>query len=167
MQLETTELLLRLAVSLVLGALIGLDRRKRSKPAGVRTMALVSLGSATFTLIAVTGMIEIATLHVATMGRMPGFEAAIRFDVSRVIAGIVGGIGFLGAGAIIQSRGRVQGMTTASGIWMTSAIGVATGLGQYVLALAATFLAFVVLVLLRRTFEEQPDTDQKNITPKD
>ena len=68
---------------------------------------------------------------------------------------IVGGIGFLGAGAIIQSRGKVQGMTTASGIWMTAAIGVATGLGQYTLALAATFLAYIVLVLLRRTVEEE------------
>ncbi|MEE2912924.1 MAG: MgtC/SapB family protein, partial [Planctomycetota bacterium] len=70
-------------------------------------------------------------------------------------AGIVGGIGFLGAGAIIQSRGKVQGMTTASGIWMTAAIGVATGLGQYALALAATFLAYIVLVLLRRAVEEE------------
>jgi putative Mg2+ transporter-C (MgtC) family protein len=83
----------------------------------------------------------------------------VRLDTSRVIAGIVGGIGFLGAGAIIQSRGRVQGMTTASGIWMTAAIGVATGLGQYTLALAATFLAYVVLVLLRRTVEDATNSN--------
>ena len=79
----------------------------------------------------------------------------LRLDTSRVIAGIVGGIGFLGAGAIIQSRGRVQGMTTASGIWMTAAIGVAVGLGQYTLAFCATLLAFIILVLLRRSVEEE------------
>ena len=88
-----------------------------------------------------------------------GINAVVRLDTSRVIAGIVGGIGFLGAGAIIQSRGRIQGMTTASGIWMTAAIGVSVGLGMYVLSLAATFLAFVVLVLLRRSFEGEEDSE--------
>lgn len=145
MVISTQEMLLRLVVALVLGAVIGLDRRLRSKPAGLRTMSLVSLGSATFTLVGVTAMLQLASAEQAA-----GIEAMVRLDTSRVIAGIVGGIGFLGAGAIIQARGRVQGMTTASGIWMTAAIGVSVGLGQYVLALAATFLAFLVLVLLRR-----------------
>lgn len=150
MVISTQEMLLRLVVALVLGAVIGLDRRMRSKPAGLRTMSLVSLGSATFTLVGVTAMLQLASAEQAA-----GFEAMVRLDTSRVIAGIVGGIGFLGAGAIIQARGRVQGMTTASGIWMTAAIGVSVGLGQYVLALASTFLAFLVLVLLRRQFSDE------------
>ncbi len=83
----------------------------------------------------------------------------VRLDTSRVIAGIVGGIGFLGAGAIIQSRGRVQGMTTASGIWMTAAIGVSVGLGQYALAFASTFLAYIVLVILRRQITNETDEE--------
>jgi putative Mg2+ transporter-C (MgtC) family protein len=149
MNLGTTEMLLRLVLALVLGGLIGLDRRLHSKPAGLRTMSLVSLGSATFTLVGVSAMFQLASAEQAA-----GIEAMVRLDTSRVIAGIVGGIGFLGAGAIIQSRGRVQGMTTASGIWMTASIGVATGLGQYILALAATFLAYIVLVLLRQSTED-------------
>ncbi|MDP6542126.1 MAG: MgtC/SapB family protein [Phycisphaerales bacterium] len=148
MEVETLEMFLRLVVALVLGGLIGLNRRIYGKPAGLRTMALVSLGSATFTLIGVNAMIQLASAEHAA-----GFDAMVRLDTSRVIAGIVGGIGFLGAGAIIQARGRVQGMTTASGIWMTAAIGVASGLGQFTLALASTFLAFIVLVVLRRSIE--------------
>ena len=155
MHVGTPELLLRLVLALVLGALIGLDRRLRSKPAGLRTMSLVSLGSATFTLVGLTAMMQLVEAEQGA-----GFEAMVRLDTSRVIAGIVGGIGFLGAGAIIQSRGRVQGLTTASGIWMTAAIGVATGLGQYVLALSATFLAYVVLVLLRRNYDDEKVTKE-------
>ncbi len=150
MNVAPSEIMIRLLLAAVLGALIGLDRRLRSKPAGLRTMSLVSLGSATFTLVGVSAMVQLATVEQAA-----GIEAMVRLDTSRVIAGIVGGIGFLGAGTIIQSRGRVQGMTTASGIWMTAAIGVAIGLGQFLLAFSATFLAFVILVVLRRNSEEE------------
>jgi len=152
MEISTLEMLLRLVVALVLGGLIGLNRRIYRKPAGLRTMSLVSLGSATFTLIGVTAMLQLTSAEQAA-----GFDVLVRLDTSRVIAGIVGGIGFLGAGAIIQSRGRVQGMTTASGIWMTAAIGVASGLGQYTLALAATFLAFIVLVVLRKSMDNSDE----------
>jgi len=150
MNITPSEIMIRLLLAAVLGAFIGLDRRLRSKPAGLRTMSLVSLGSATFTLVGVSAMVQLATVEQAA-----GIEAMVRLDTSRVIAGIVGGIGFLGAGTIIQSRGRVQGMTTASGIWMTAAIGVAIGLGQFLLAFSATFLAFVILVVLRRNSEEE------------
>lgn len=152
MEISTLEMVLRLVVALVLGGLIGLNRRFYRKPAGLRTMSLVSLGSATFTLIGVTAMLQLTHAEQAA-----GFDVLVRLDTSRVIAGIVGGIGFLGAGAIIQSRGRVQGMTTASGIWMTAAIGVASGLGQYTLALAATFLAFIVLVVLRKSMDSSDE----------
>ncbi len=150
MTITTQELIIRLVLAAVLGAIIGLDRRLHSKPAGLRTMSLVSLGAATFTLVGVSAMLQLVNAE-----QEAGLQQMLRLDTSRVIAGIVGGIGFLGAGAIIQSRGRVQGMTTASGIWMTAAIGVAVGLGQYALAFCATFLAFVILVLLKRSFEEE------------
>ena len=150
MTVTTQELIIRLVLAAVLGAIIGLDRRLHSKPAGLRTMSLVSLGAATFTLVGVSAMLQLVNAE-----QEAGLQQMLRLDTSRVIAGIVGGIGFLGAGAIIQSRGRVQGMTTASGIWMTAAIGVAVGLGQYALAFCATFLAFVILVLLKRSFEEE------------
>ena len=150
MTLTTQEILIRLFLAAILGAVIGWDRRLHSKPAGLRTMSLVSLGSATFTLIGISAMLQLTNAEQAA-----GIDVLVRLDTSRVIAGIVGGIGFLGAGAIIQSRGKVQGMTTASGIWMTAAIGVATALGQYTLAFAATFLAFIILVLLRRSLDDE------------
>ncbi|MBI69598.1 MAG: magnesium transporter MgtC [Phycisphaerae bacterium] len=149
MTITTQELIIRLVLAAILGAIIGLDRRLHSKPAGLRTMSLVSLGAATFTLVGISAMLQLVNAE-----QEAGLQQMLRLDTSRVIAGIVGGIGFLGAGAIIQSRGRVQGMTTASGIWMTAAIGVAVGLGQYALAFCATFLAFVILVLLKRSVEE-------------
>ncbi|MEE2819729.1 MAG: MgtC/SapB family protein [Planctomycetota bacterium] len=150
MTITTQELIIRLVLAAILGAIIGLDRRIHSKPAGLRTMSLVSLGAATFTLVGISAMLQLVNAE-----QEAGLNQMVRLDTSRVIAGIVGGIGFLGAGAIIQSRGRVQGMTTASGIWMTAAIGVAVGLGQYVLAFCATLLAFVILVLLKRSVEEE------------
>ena len=152
MTLTTQEILIRLFLAAILGAVIGWDRRLHSKPAGLRTMSLVSLGSATFTLIGISAMLQLTNAEQAA-----GIDALVRLDTSRVIAGIVGGIGFLGAGAIIQSRGKVQGMTTASGIWMTAAIGVATGLGQYTLAFAATLLAFIILVLLRQSLDDETE----------
>jgi putative Mg2+ transporter-C (MgtC) family protein len=154
MQLPEWEMIVRLVLALVLGAFIGLDRRLRSKPAGLRTMSLVSLGAATFTLVGVSAMQQLAFAEQSA-----GLETMVRLDTSRVIAGIVGGIGFLGAGAIIQSRGKIQGMTTASGIWMTAAIGVSVGLGLYLLAFSATFLAYVVLVLLRRQYTDETDEE--------
>ena len=149
MTITTQELIIRLVLAAALGGIIGLDRRLHSKPAGLRTMSLVSLGAATFTLVGISAMLQLVTAE-----QEAGLQQMLRLDTSRVIAGIVGGIGFLGAGAIIQSRGRVQGMTTASGIWMTAAIGVAVGLGQYTLAFCATFLAFFILVLLKRSVAE-------------
>jgi len=150
MTITTQELIIRLVLAAILGAIIGLDRRIHSKPAGLRTMSLVSLGAATFTLVGISAMLQLVNAE-----QEAGLNQMVRLDTSRVIAGIVGGIGFLGAGAIIQSRGRAQGMTTASGIWMTAAIGVAVGLGQYALAFCATFLAFIILVLLKRSVEEE------------
>ncbi len=152
MALSSTDIALRLIVALILGGLIGYDRRKHGKPAGLRTLSLVALGSATFTVVGIEAMLQLATAEAEA-----GIEAAVRLDTSRVIAGIVGGIGFLGAGAIIQGRGRVQGMTTASGIWVTAAVGVASGLGQFLIAAITTVLAMAVLVLLRRSSAEDEE----------
>lgn len=119
------EMVLRLFVALLIGAIAGCDRERRGKPAGLKTFALVSLGAATFTLIS----LEMISDSVALGGR--------GFDPLRLVAGIAGGIGFLGAGTIIHSGGDVEGITTAAGIWIVGAIGVACGAGYYVIALMA------------------------------
>jgi putative Mg2+ transporter-C (MgtC) family protein len=141
------EIILRLVLSVILGAMIGYNRSRHNKPAGLRTMALISLGSAAFTLIGIEAVMQLSMLQTGEENLTSGVSKMINLDSSRIIAGIVGGVGFLGAGAIIQSRGRVQGMTSAASIWVTSTIGVSAGLGLYVLAMTITFIAFIVLTL--------------------
>jgi len=142
-----TEIILRLVLAVVLGGVIGFNRSRHNKPAGLRTMALISLGSAAFTLIGIEAVIQLSQLQTGIDSLTSGVSSSINLDSSRIIAGIVGGVGFLGAGAIIQSKGRVQGMTSAASIWVTSTIGVSVGLGLYLLATTITFIAFVVLIM--------------------
>lgn len=119
-----------LLVSLVLGTLLGWERQADRKPAGLRTHALVCLGS---TLFILTGRHAAETL---------GGSA----DPTRVLHGIVAGVGFLGAGAILrQSSGSVIGLTTAASIWVVAAIGAAAGVEAYLLAVVAAALALIVL----------------------
>ena len=124
------EVLLRMTLAAVLGAMIGWDREAQSKAAGVRTHMLVSLGAAVFIL---------ATIE---MVQLSGAKGA---DPTRVIEGIVTGIGFLGAGQIIQSRATVSGVTTAAGIWVVGSVGVACGGGYYPLAVLTTVFVLVIL----------------------
>lgn len=142
-----TEIILRLVLAVVLGGVIGFNRSRHNKPAGLRTMALISLGSAAFTLIGIEAVIQLSQLQTGIDSLTSGVSSSINLDSSRIIAGIVGGVGFLGAGAIIQSKGRVQGMTSAASIWVTSTIGVSVGLGLYLLATTITFIAFVILIM--------------------
>ncbi|MEQ6204885.1 MgtC/SapB family protein [Sulfitobacter sp. HNIBRBA2951] len=124
--------LARLACALAAGAVLGLDREVRRRRIGIRTYMMVSLGAALFTIIS----IEMARDMVA---------AGLPSDPSRVIQGLVGGLGFLGAGAIIQGDNRVGGMVTAASLWVAGAVGLAAGLGYGVLSLVAALLAASVL----------------------
>ncbi len=154
------EILLRLALAVILGAVIGFNRKRHSKPAGLRTMALISLGCATFTLIGIEAVIQLAALQAGAESLTSSVVSGVNLDSSRIIACIVGGVGFLGAGAIIQSRGKIQGMTSAASIWVTATIGVSVGLGLYMLAVATTFLAFIVLISNRcGGHEEESEED--------
>lgn len=124
----------RIVVALVLGGLIGFDREVRNKPAGVRTHMLVAAGAALFIVVAVLLSQGLETL---------GTEAA-RIDVSRIAAGIVAGVGFLGAGAIITRHDRVSGLTTAAGLWITAAIGTAIGFGLWIIGIGSTVAVLIV-----------------------
>lgn len=141
--------LLRLLAACLCGALIGWNRERRDKPAGLRTHMLVSLGAATF----MVGGLD----YMESMPLEP--PQWIQLDPFRIIAGIIGGIGFLGAGSIIQSRGEVRGLTTAASIWISSAIGIACGMGFFGLAVMAVVLAVLTLsgvgALERRFFVEE------------
>ncbi|MEP7307867.1 MAG: MgtC/SapB family protein [Acidobacteriota bacterium] len=124
-----TDPLLRLLLATVLGAAIGLEREYRQKPAGLRTNILIAVGSALFTLM---------SIQLAHGGGTP----------DRIASQIVTGVGFLGGGAILRSRTSVHGMTTAATIWVNAAIGMAAGAGEFVMAIAATAITLVVLVIL-------------------
>lgn len=126
---------MRLGSAMLMAAVLGFERQMHNKPAGLRTHMLVSLGSAMFTLV---------TLQLAA-GQFNEFTN-VRLDPIRTVAGIVGGIGFLGAGTILQSRGNVEGITTAAALWIMAAVGTACGAGYYVEAAIATALTFVAVV---------------------
>lgn len=120
------QMLLRLVAAVLLGALVGFERERKGKPAGVRTHGMVCLGAALFTLVSLYGF--------GPSG-----------DPSRVAAMIVSGIGFLGAGAILHQRESVHGLTTAASLWVTAAIGLATGVGMVSMSLVTTILVFLLL----------------------
>ena len=120
---------LGLLFAVVLGGAIGLEREINGKPAGLRTNIIICLGAATFTLVA----------------QRLGLELDAPDAPGRVAAGIVAGVGFLGAGALIQEGSGIHGLTTAASIWLVASIGVACGMGYYLLAALTTFLALVAL----------------------
>ena len=125
------------------GGLVGLERYIHEKPAGMRTNILICLGACIFTIIS------------------KNIEGA---DPGRIAAQIVTGIGFLGAGAIIHGVGGVQGLTTAAGIWVVAAIGMACGSGMYLMAFGSTALSLAVLLLLQ-PIEKKMDKLHKNSQP--
>lgn len=120
------ELLIRLFSAGLIGAVIGYEREFRGKGAGVRTHLLVALGACLFMIIS-----------------QYGFPDAVKFDAARIAAGVVGGLGFLGGGIIMKTSNHVSGLTTAAGIWVTGAIGLALGSGLYGMAI----LCVVILML--------------------
>lgn len=125
----------RLLLALALGTVMGLERELRGKPAGLRTVILITVGAALFTEGSLLAAAEI--LNEQTQA-----------DPARIAAQIVSGVGFLGAGTIIVHRGGVEGLTTAATLWVAAAIGLSVGLGAYVVAVGATLLVLVTLVAL-------------------
>ena len=124
------ELIERLCLAVVLGAVLGFEREWRQKDAGLRTNILIAMGSALFTLMSID------------------LSASSGGDATRIAAQIVTGIGFLGAGAIMRTGAGIRGLTTAAMIWVNAAIGVACGGGEYRLAVIATVITLVVLLVM-------------------
>ena len=129
--IEYAEISLRLFLSVIAGGLIGLEREIVHRPAGIRTHMLVSLGSALFVLVTIE---------------------ALPYEAARIIAGVATGIGFLGAGTIFKAKDEVHGLTTAASIWAVSAVGLAIGLGYYLMTAVAVVLVLMVLQLNKIEF---------------
>jgi putative Mg2+ transporter-C (MgtC) family protein len=132
--LSDLELIIRLLVSVLLGGIIGFERERSHKPAGFRTHIFVCMGACLFT------MASFYLLPTDIIGS---------FDATRIAAGVVAGISFIGAGSIIALRGDVKGLTTAASLWVTAAIGLIVGLGNYILPIITTIIAYVILRLDR------------------
>lgn len=135
---EDSVYLLRLVLAMILGGLVGLERQTRGRQAGMRTNILVCLGSAAI----------IVAFQKLSVGFDMAAETAIRMDPARAAAGVITGIGFLGAGTIVKSKNFVRGLTTAASIWVVSSIGVTVGLGEYIIATALTLLVLAALYVL-------------------
>lgn len=133
-EISTTSAVFRMVLSLILGSFVGFERKSKGQIAGLRTFALISLG-------ATLAMILSIYVPQEYMGLKNG-------DPGRIAAQVITGIGFLGAGAIIQMKGSVRGLTTAAGIWMVATIGMAVGVGMYMVSIVATALILVILLLL-------------------
>lgn len=139
----------RLVVSMVLGALVGAERKRKGQIAGVRTFALISMGACLAMLLS----IYVPQVYLGLKNGDPG----------RIAAQVITGVGFLGGGAMIHMKGSVRGLTTAAGIWMTAAIGMAVGVGMYWCSFIATVLILVTLVVFE-SVEHKRNMGQENRT---
>ncbi|MDB6048518.1 MAG: methyltransferase [Pseudomonas sp.] len=130
---QLTRIVVRLLIAAILGGMLGFEREQKGKAAGMRTHMLVSTGAALFVLV-------------------PAIAGSGASDISRVVQGIVAGIGFLGAGTILKGHesdtASVKGLTTSAGLWMTAAIGVSAGMGREATAVLSALLALIVLALM-------------------
>jgi len=133
---ENISALIRLLAAFFLGSIIGMERERRSRSAGLRTHILVCVGSALFMIV---------SIYIYDIYKN---EASV--DPSRIAAGVVTGVGFLGGGTILRGEGETRGLTTAASIWVSSAIGLAVGCGFFGAALATTVIAFVTLSFLKK-----------------
>ncbi len=135
MNIEYWEILIRLFLAIILGGMIGFERERLKRPAGFRTHVLVCAGSALIMMVSAYGF-------SGQIGE--GFEV----DPGRIAAGVVTGIGFIGAGTILQQRGSIRGLTTAATIWVVSGVGLAVGIGFYLGAIITTIFVLGSLLLL-------------------
>lgn len=128
-----SDIIIRLGAAAILGGIVGFERDLHHKVAGLRTHALVALGSALFMIVSIQVFEQ--------------YKGMTQVDPSRIAAQVVTGVGFLGAGSIIRASGGIKGLTTAAGIWSASAIGLASGLGYFEAAFIATIILLAVLIV--------------------
>ncbi len=149
------DLIVRLLVAAALGGIIGLERKQHGRAAGLRTHLLVALGAA---------MAMVVSLHFEHIFGRSGADSSIRIDPARVAYGVMGGIGFLGAGAIIQYGVGIRGLTTAASLWCTAAIGLGAGFGMFIVSFVAVVIVLFALIVLNFVDRRIPVRFTKRIT---
>jgi putative Mg2+ transporter-C (MgtC) family protein len=145
------DLMLRITLAFVLGGLVGWERQRVRRPAGLRTHMLVAGGAAAFTAASIYGFAGLGTVR----------------DPARLAAQIVTGVGFLGAGVIFQDRHQIRGLTTAASIWMVAALGIMAGLGMLWVSIFTTLLSWFVLRVLKRIEPLPPPPSEPKRKPRD
>ena len=146
MDLTIPEITLRLGLSMVIGGIIGFERQYKNRPAGMRTHILVCMGATIIALI----QNEIAVSALRDAINYPNLAGVIRSDQARLIAQVVSGIGFLGAGTIIVTKHSVTGLTTAASLWAIAGLGIAIGMGYYMIAVISFVGIFIALALIKK-----------------
>jgi len=144
--LTVPEIIIRLCLAMLIGGVIGFERQYKNRPAGMRTHILVCMGATIIALI----QVEIAATALQDAINHPEFTGVIRSDQARLIAQVVSGIGFLGAGTIIVTKQSVTGLTTAASLWAVAGLGIAIGMGYYAIAITSFVGVFIALTLVRK-----------------
>ncbi len=144
-QIHPLEMALRLSLAIICGLIVGWERETKDKPAGVRTHMLVTLGSASFML---------ATLEFGA-----GLPPDVVIDPSRIVQGVITGIGFLGAGCIIQGNSGIRGLKTGASVWVVGSVGIACGSGLYIVAAIITAFTWITISVHQISATVNPDVD--------
>ncbi|GAA0180007.1 hypothetical protein SH2C18_27770 [Clostridium sediminicola] len=140
------EVIVRLALAILIGGIVGYEREYKNRPAGFRTHILVCVGATVVSMIQIYDMKVI----IRQIAENPQLAGALKADIGRLGAQVVTGVGFLGAGTIIRDKGSVKGLTTAASLWTVACIGLAVGLGYYFLSIVSTVAVFIALVSLKK-----------------
>ncbi|NMM63822.1 MgtC/SapB family protein [Clostridium sp. P21] len=140
------EVVARLLLAIIIGGLIGYEREYKNRPAGFRTHILVCIGACVISMIQLYDVEKTVEMIV----KNPQLGSALKADIGRIGAQVVSGVGFLGAGTILHEKGSVKGLTTAASLWVVACIGLAVGLGYYVLSILSTVAVVIALVSLKK-----------------
>lgn len=146
MDLTIKEIIIRLILALIIGGLIGYERELQNRAAGFRTHILVCLGATIISLL----QIDIGNKAIAMIEVNEKLVEVIKVDYGRLGAQVITGVGFIGAGAIIHTKGNIKGLTTAATLWIVACLGLSIGMGEYFISIFATIIIFITLVFLKR-----------------
>jgi putative Mg2+ transporter-C (MgtC) family protein len=144
-----------LGLTLLFVGLIGYERQKKHKIAGMTTHLIVALGAAALAIVQEYMYLDSIQLVIDNAGANPAIAAATVFERQRIIAQVIAGVGFLGTGAIIKTNGYITGLTTASTLWISAIIGIIFGLGYIMLGITLSVFALVTLIVIKRIFRQQ------------
>lgn len=156
--MNISQVIIRILLSIIIGGLIGYNREYENRPAGFRTHVLVCLGATIASLI----QVQLGYFVLGEIERNQAMSNILSVDVGRVICQVISGVGFLGAGAIIQTKGAVKGLTTAASMWAVAGVGLAIGMGFYEISILSGISILIVLISLKK-FENKFIVNTKNL----